>query len=302
MSNTALQKTNPPTTTLRPGALAVMASRVQVEPAKLLNSLKDTVFKGASESELLALVVVANEYGLNPFVREIYAFPDRKRGGIVPLVPIDGWVSIVSRQPAFDGVEFAFEFGEDGKPVACTCTMHLKGKGRPVVVTEYLEECYRNTDPWNNMPRRMLRHKAYMQAARLAFGLSGIHDADEAIDISGVSAEQADKLLGAPVALPEKTTRKVVETEVVPPSGEPPKPEAEQKQDTEPAKALCEVMSDNDVTFDDLRDFLKVTGRLKDADSISSYDELPVAVAQSVLDDPKLLNKVVKTYGKKGEA
>lgn len=299
MSNAALQKTNPPTQTLRPGALAVMASRVQVEPAKLLNSLKDTVFKGASESELLALVVVANEYGLNPFVREIYAFPDRKRGGIVPLVPIDGWVSIVSRQPTFDGVEFAFEFAEDGKPIACTCTMHLKGKGRPVVVTEYLEECYRNTDPWNNMPRRMLRHKAYMQAARLAFGLSGIHDQDEAIDISGVSAEQADKLLGAPVVPIEKTTRKVVETEVVPPATDEMKP-AEAGNGVDPAKALAEVMSDNGVSFDDLRDFLKVTGRLKDADSIASYDELPVAIAQAVLDDPKLLNKVVKTYGKKG--
>lgn len=59
----------------RASALAVMAGRFNVEPDKLLGTLKNTVFKGASNDELLALVVVANEYGLNPLTKEIYAFP-----------------------------------------------------------------------------------------------------------------------------------------------------------------------------------------------------------------------------------
>ena len=33
------------------------------------------------------------------------------------------------------------------------------------------------------MPRRMLRHKALIQGARIAFGFSGIYDEDEARDI-----------------------------------------------------------------------------------------------------------------------
>jgi len=33
------------------------------------------------------------------------------------------------------------------------------------------------------MPRRMLRHRAFIQAARLAFGLSGLVDEDEAPDV-----------------------------------------------------------------------------------------------------------------------
>ena len=72
------------------GALQLMAERMNLEPAKLPKALKDTVFKNASDDELLALVVVANEHKLNPFTKEIYAFPSRG-GGIVPIISVDGW-------------------------------------------------------------------------------------------------------------------------------------------------------------------------------------------------------------------
>jgi hypothetical protein len=86
---------------------------------------------------------------------------------------------MINRQEALDGI--AFECSEDGS--SCTCLIYIKGRTRPVVVTEYLSECKRNTDPWNTMPRRMLRHKSLIQCARVAFGFSGIFDEDEAKDI-----------------------------------------------------------------------------------------------------------------------
>lgn len=165
----------------KPSALAVMANRVSVDPAKLLATLRETVFKGSNESELLALVVVANEYGLNPFLKEIYAFP-AKGGGIAPIVSIDGWIKIVNRQQNLDGIELVVS--EDGEE--CTCRIFLKDRSHPVEVTEYLAECRRNTEPWKQMPKRMLRHKALIQAARVAFGFSGIFDEDEARDITNV--------------------------------------------------------------------------------------------------------------------
>jgi RecT family len=48
-----------------------------------------------------------------------------------------------------------------------------------VTVTEYLAECWRDSEPWIRWPRRMLRHKALIQCARYAFGFSGIIDQDE---------------------------------------------------------------------------------------------------------------------------
>jgi phage recombination protein Bet len=165
-------------------ALAVMAAKVNVDPAKLHQTLKATVFKGASDEELLALVVVANTYGLNPLLKELYAFP-AKGGGIVPVVSIDGWVSMVNNHPAMDGMEFDEHRADDGKLLAITCRIWRKDRSKPISITEHLSECRRNTDPWK-MENRMLRHKALMQCARYAFGFSGITDEDEAKDIAGM--------------------------------------------------------------------------------------------------------------------
>jgi phage recombination protein Bet len=165
-------------------ALAVMAAKVNVDPAKLHQTLKATVFKGASDEELLALVVVANTYGLNPLLKELYAFP-AKGGGIVPVVSIDGWVSMVNNHPAMDGMEFEEHRADDGKLLAITCRIWRKDRSKPISITEHLSECRRNTDPWK-MENRMLRHKALMQCARYAFGFSGITDEDEAKDIAGM--------------------------------------------------------------------------------------------------------------------
>lgn len=171
-----------PAVQTKPKALEVMASRLNVDPSKLMGTLKATVFQKASDEELVALVVVANEYGLNPFLKELYAFP-AKGGGIVPIVGVDGWNKMMTRQPDFDGIEFSMVDGDDGNPVSCTATIYLKTRSKPVAVTEYFSECYRDTEPWKKMPRRMLRHKALIQGSRVAFGFSGVYDEDEAIDV-----------------------------------------------------------------------------------------------------------------------
>ena len=143
----------------KPSALGLMAARLHVETEKLLGTLKATVFKGANNEELLALVVVANEYGLNPLLKEIYAFP-AKGGGIQPVVGVDGWLKMINRHAKFDGLDSPVTFSNDGKPESCTCAIWVKGRKHPVRITEYYDECFRKTEPWQQMPARMLRHKA----------------------------------------------------------------------------------------------------------------------------------------------
>lgn len=175
--NTEISTTTKPTT-----ALGLMASRLSLEPQKLMSVLKSTVFSACrNDEELAALVVVSNEYGLNPLLKEIYAFP-AKGGGIVPMIPVDGWVKMINNHPQMDGMEFDIDEDDEGNLYAVTCRIFRKDRTKPIVVTEYLSECKRNTDPWK-MEHRMLRHKALMQCARYAFGFSGIHDEDEATDI-----------------------------------------------------------------------------------------------------------------------
>ena len=144
-----------------------------VDPAELANTLVNTVFKKATNDEFLSLLIVANQYKLNPFTKEIYAFP-AKGGGITPVVGIDGWALIINDNPLTDGIQF--EQDEE----SCTRKIYRKDRSHPTVVTEYLSECLGTSEPWKKYPKRMLRHKALIQCARVAFGFSGIYDEDEA--------------------------------------------------------------------------------------------------------------------------
>lgn len=152
-----------------------LASRLEIgDGSGLIETLKATAFKGqVSDAQMTALMIVANQYGLNPWTKEIYAFPD-KNNGIVPVVGVDGWSRIINEHPQFDGMEFKSD------AESCTCVMYRKDRKHPVQVTEYMDECKRGTQPWQSHPRRMLRHKALIQCARLAFGYTGIYDQDEA--------------------------------------------------------------------------------------------------------------------------
>lgn len=140
----------------------------------LLATLKATAFKGqVSDAQMTALLIVANQYGLSPWTKEIFAFPD-KNNGIVPVVGVDGWSRIINSHPQFDGLDF------EQNAESCTCTIHRKDRGHPIRVTEFMIECARPVGPWQSHPYRMLRHKALIQCARLAFGFVGIFDQDEA--------------------------------------------------------------------------------------------------------------------------
>lgn len=288
-TQTAIQTAN-----RKPKALEVMAGRLNIDPDKMLATLKATVFKNANTEELMALVVVSNEYGLNPLLKEIYAFPS-KGGGITPVVSVDGWNKMLIRQESFDGIEFAFEFTEDGMPHSCTATVFVKNRSHAVKVTEYYEECHRNTDNWNNMPRRMLRHRALCQASRLAFGFAGVYSEDEAKDFIEVSA-------------PMPTGRGAKQLVEVAGPAEPrtqeegrDQPPAEKKSNGNTARAdLEKLVADAGCTFSHLQKWGMDSGRIAGADSLAGYDDISEAEAKRLL---KIQSVVVAgVQGVKGEA
>jgi phage recombination protein Bet len=176
----------------------VIADRYGVDAEKMLSTLKATAFKTEKEitnEQMMALLVVADQYGLNPFTREIFAFPSTR--GIVPVVGVDGWSRIINTHDGFDGMDFnqsdKFVEHEKGEHKPCPewieCAMYRKDRSHPVVAREYFDECYRGPfvgkngvviGPWQTHTKRFLRHKAMIQAARIAFGFVGIYDQDEA--------------------------------------------------------------------------------------------------------------------------
>lgn len=183
------------------------ADRYSVDATKMLDTLKATAFKqrdgsAPTNEQMMGLLVVADQYKLNPFTREIYAFPD-KQNGIVPVVGVDGWSRIINSHPEFDGMEFRYSDEMVTMPEANSpchewveCVMYRKDRSHPIVVREYLDEVYRapfspgRKGPWQTHTKRFLRHKAMIQASRIAFGFVGIFDQDEAERITESAAER----------------------------------------------------------------------------------------------------------------
>jgi phage recombination protein Bet len=181
--------------------IRTIAAKFNVDPDRLMHTLKDTAFKQpysngkpgpeVTNEQMVALLVVANEYNLNPFLKQIYAFP-AKGGGVVPMVPIDGWLRIINEHPQFAGMDLNYPpEGTAKDDYWVECVIERKDRTKPTIIREYFSECYRNTDPWNSHPRRMTRHKAISQCARVAFNFTGIYDPDEGERIANAMAIDA---------------------------------------------------------------------------------------------------------------
>jgi len=229
---------------IKKNALQALAERLQVDPADLKSTLKATIFRPikkkdgtyreASDSEFIAYIAVANAYKLNPLTKEIYAYPDTKTGAIIPVVSTDGWTRLMTSHPDYHGHYFEETPIEDwvtiagAKPCPPWCEIHIVKKDHSeVVIREYLDEVYRQTDydsPWKTHTKRMLRHKTKIQGAREAFGFSGIYDQDEAERIieAQVAEQGAIPSLKEPKALSEKKGKKDEQEPVIPePTTEP---------------------------------------------------------------------------------
>jgi len=185
--------------------VAKFANRYSIDPGKLLNILKATAFKVkdavVTDEQMAALLVVADQYGLNPFTREIFAFPD-KQNGIVPVVGIDGWSRIINENDQFDGMDFnvppedewsAIDEHSKRCPPWMEVIIYRKDRTHPIVIREYLDEVYKppyqgtgkngpyiTKNHWQTHTKRALRHKTLIQGARIAFSYVGIYDEDEA--------------------------------------------------------------------------------------------------------------------------
>jgi phage recombination protein Bet len=191
-------------------AIDKLAARLDLSPALLTETLKASAFSLCKTNEqFVSAVIIANTYGLNPLLREMYAFPG-KSGGVIPILGFDGWVKIANRQDNYNGVELIENENEQGELVSVTAKFYLKNTDHPVVITEYLKECFDATkEPWKRWPRRMLRHKAYIQGARIAFGFSGIYDEDEKDRIIEAEAvEVTDPLISLKGDKTKKDTEK----------------------------------------------------------------------------------------------
>ena len=165
--------------------MAAFAAEKGMTPEQLQNALRSQVFKDdkATPAELFMYATRCQRYGIDPLARELLVW--RSGGQIIFYLGIDAWSRIANRQPEFDGVDFEYSPEEveasNGKKAYqwIECRIYRKDRSRPIVVREDFDEVNKGTRPWADMPKRMHRHKVFMQAARLAFGLTDLRSEDD---------------------------------------------------------------------------------------------------------------------------
>lgn len=153
------------------GIVATMAAARGLKPALFLDSIKRALGQPDITTETLCLyLLTCNKYDLDPMTGEVFLI--EKAGKCSVNIGVDGWSKVINREPQYDGCEFDDQFDDAGRLVAVTARIYRKDRSRPTEAKEYMDECRGTTGPWKSHPNRMLRHKAFQQAARIAFGLT----------------------------------------------------------------------------------------------------------------------------------
>jgi len=194
--------------------------------------IKDTIAKGATDTELQLFLYVAKKTGLDPLTRQIH-FVKRKvwdktlnsyREQMTIQTGIDGFRTVAERSHSLAGIDDAVYDSEDeAQPKKATVTVYRLVQNQRVGFTatarwtEYAQTTKEGpTFMWKKMPYLMLAKCAEALALRKAFpqDLSGIYTDDE-MQQADVQKEPIDNFL-PPIESP-------VSPETAPPAQETPK-------------------------------------------------------------------------------
>ncbi len=126
---------------------------------------------GAPAKSILHVLRTANQYRLDPLQDEV--FLSHYEQGWQVSIGVDAWIKLMNQHPAFAGVTFLESTDyKDEIPVWMECTIYRSDRIIPTTIREYYCEVRNDSAIWDKMPRRMLRHRALQQCARLAMGIA----------------------------------------------------------------------------------------------------------------------------------
>jgi RecT family len=140
------------------------------------------------------LLRLANKYQLDPLSDEIALLQNQDQT-YQPFITIDGWSKLINNHPQYTGMSLRDSTELiDGIPAWMECTIYRNDRILPIIIKEYLEEVRTDHPSWQQMPRRMLRHRVIQQCARLAFNISS----GESLSVnssrqSGITKNQSQK-------------------------------------------------------------------------------------------------------------
>ncbi len=127
---------------------------------------------GAPLYPQVQLLRLANKYQLDPLSDEIALLQGSDKT-YQPFITIDGWSKLINNHSQYAGMSLRDSTELiNGIPTWMECTIYRNDRILPIVIKEYFEEVRTDHPSWQQMPRRMLRHRVIQQCARLALGIS----------------------------------------------------------------------------------------------------------------------------------
>lgn len=172
---------------------------------KMMDTIKGTVAKNATDEELYMFLKLASSYGLDPFAREIWFI---KYGNKEPQIftSRDGMVKIAKQDPDFkqinsfavyeaddfeieqqitaNGLEITsfrhkFNANDRGDVIGAYCVIEYYTKKPLLTYCDYNEYKSSSTTAWKKNASAMIRKVAEKEACRLSANISGLHIPEE---------------------------------------------------------------------------------------------------------------------------
>lgn len=157
-----------------------------------IETIKQTVAKGATDAQLEMFMTLCERYSLDPFLKEIWFVP---QAGII--TSRDGYLKIAQRDPDFDGIVSAtvcdgdhFEmdpmaptvrhsFGAKRGPIIGAYGVVFHKKRRPALCFASLNEYKKSSGSWSTYTSAMICKVAEVMALKRQFGISGLVTEEE---------------------------------------------------------------------------------------------------------------------------
>src|SRR5258706_835187 len=97
---------------------ALVKTEIDYSNREVIDTIKQTVAKGATDAQLAQFLQVCKATGLNPFLREVWCIPATN----TIMTSRDGYLRVANDNPNFDGMETKVERDDKGIPIKATCS------------------------------------------------------------------------------------------------------------------------------------------------------------------------------------
>jgi phage recombination protein Bet len=154
-------------------ALALPNSRY--DQAEIVNVIRQTVAKGASDAQLRMFLEVCRSTGLDPFLKEIYFVSEKS----IIMASRDGYLRVANEHPQFDGMETRVERDERNVPIKATCSVWRKDRSHAITCEAYYSEYKKPGPVWSQYPSAMISKVAEVLALKRSFAINGVVTEEE---------------------------------------------------------------------------------------------------------------------------